>query len=130
MMFGSELASGFIGLIILVALTLGWVTVRAASAPRLRRWNRQLHVACVLFWVLGFWLLGMTFVVAETTNETLARGVLATLLVIVALPVLHDVFAGLALAVEGRHRIGHDVRIDDREGRIVALGLRCVLLRN
>jgi small-conductance mechanosensitive channel len=130
MMFGSELASGFVGLIVLVALTLAWLTVRAGSAPRLQRWSRHLHVICVLSWILAFWFLGGRFVVAETANETVARGVLAALLVIVALPILHDIFSGLALAIEGRHRIGHDVRVDDREGRIISLGLRCVLLRN
>jgi small-conductance mechanosensitive channel len=126
----TALGWGSVGVVVTVAALLGLLTARAGDAPSLRRWHRGLHAACVLSWLLALWIAGVKLVAASTWSETLARGVLALLLATVALPFLHDVFAGLALAVEGRHRVGDDVRVEGVEGRIVAFGLRTVVLRD
>jgi small-conductance mechanosensitive channel len=129
---GSEFAPrwGVIAILIGVALALGMLSTRASAAPTLRAAQRWFHTASVIGWTLGAWLTGLRLLEAPTLAETAARAVLLLILIVVALPILHDVYAGLALAIEGRHRIGDDVRIDGHEGRIVAFGLRSVVLRD
>ncbi len=129
---GSEFAPRWsvIALVLGAALALGLLTVRAGAAPTLRRGQRWLHAASVLGWTIGAWLAGLRLLEAPTLGETAARAVLLLIVIVVALPILHDLFAGLAIAIEGRHRIGDDVRIDAHEGRIVSFGLRSVVLRD
>ncbi|PRQ03924.1 mechanosensitive ion channel domain-containing protein [Enhygromyxa salina] len=112
------------------ALALSLVTTRIGAAPALRGWQRALHVLSVLAWIGAGWLIGLRLLVADTLPETAARGLLVGVLVLIALPVLNDVIAGFALAIEGRHRLGEDVRVAAFEGRIVAFGLRSVVLRD
>jgi small-conductance mechanosensitive channel len=129
---GSEFAPrwGVIALLFGVALALGLLTVRAGTAPTLRRGQRWFHAASVLGWTIGGWLTGLRLLEAPTLGETVARAVLLLIMIVVALPILHDLFAGLAIVIEGRHRIGDDVRIATHEGRIVSFGLRSVVLRD
>ncbi|MFO7564070.1 MAG: mechanosensitive ion channel [Enhygromyxa sp.] len=81
-------------------------------------------------WTLASWLVGLRLVAPDSLAETVARGLLLLIGVAVAMPVFRDVIAGLALVLEARHRLGDDVRVDDHEGRIVALGLRSAVLRD
>lgn len=129
---GAEFAprGSVIAILFGVALALGLLSVRAGAAPTLRGAQRWLHAASVLGWMFGAWLTGLRLLEAPTLAETAARAVLLLIVIVVALPILHDVFAGLALAVEGRQRIGDDVRVDGHEGRIVGFGLRSVVLRD
>lgn len=129
---GSEFAPRWSVIAILfgVALALGALSRRAGAAPTLRDAQRWLHATSVLGWTLGAWLTGLRLLEAPTLGETAARAVLLLVLIVVALPILSDVFAGVAVALEGRHRIGDDVRIEGHEGRIVAFGLRSVVLRD
>lgn len=129
---GSEFAPRWsvIALVLAAAFALGSLSVRAGSAPTLRRGQRWFHATSVLGWTLGAWLVGLRLLEAPTLAETAARAVLLLLVIIVALPVLHDLFSGLAIAIEGRHQIGDDIRIDSHEGRIVGFGLRSVVLRD
>jgi small-conductance mechanosensitive channel len=118
------------GLAIAGALALSLLTARIGAAPALRAWQRWLHVLSVLAWVGAAWVIGLRVLTADTLPETIARGLLLGLAVLVALPVLRDVLAGFVLAIEGRHRLGDEVRVADFEGRIVAFGLRSVVLRD
>jgi hypothetical protein len=129
---GSEFAPrwGVVAIMFGVALALGLLAVRAGGAPTLRGAQRWFHAASVISWMLGAWLAGLRLLEATTLAETAARAVLLLVVLVVALPILHDLFAGLAVAVEGRHRIGDDVRIEGHEGRIVGFGLRSVVLRD
>lgn len=129
---GSEFAPrwGLVVLILALALVLGLLTVRAGAAPVLRRAQRWLHASAVVAWTVGAWLAGLRLLEAPTLAETAARGLLALIIVVIALPILHDLAAGLALAIEGRHHIGDDVRIAESEGRIITLGLRSMVLRD
>ncbi len=129
---GSEFAPRWSVIAILfgVAIALGVLSTRAGAASTMRGAQRWLHAASVVGWTLGAWLTGLRLLEAPTLAETAARAVLLLILLVVALPILHDVFAGFAVAIEGRHRIGDDVRIDAHEGRIVGFGLRSVILRD
>jgi small-conductance mechanosensitive channel len=129
---GSEFAPRWsvIALVLGVALALGLLTVRAGAAPTLRGSQRWMHAGSVLGWTIGAWLIGLRLLEAPTLGETAARAVLLLIVIVVALPILHDLFSGLAIAIEGRHQIGDDVRIDAHEGRIVSFGLRSVVLRD
>lgn len=128
---GSEFAPrwGAVALILGLALALGMLTVRAGTAPVLRRGQRWFHACSVIAWTVGAWLAGLRLLEAPTLAETAARAVLLLIVVVIALPVLHDLVAGLALAIEGRHQIGDDVRVGAFEGRIIAFGLRSAVLR-
>ncbi len=119
-----------VAILFAVAAALGLLSVRAGGAPTLRGTQRWFHAASVISWTLGAWLAGLRLLEAPTLGETAARAVVLLVVIIVALPILHDLFAGLAVAVEGRHRIGDDVRIDGHEGRILGFGLRSVVLRD
>jgi hypothetical protein len=121
---------GVIALVVVTALAFGLLSVRASTAPTLRRGQRWFHAISVLGWLIGAWLAGLRLLEAPSLHETLARAVLVLAVVIATLPVLHDLFSGLALALEGRHQIGDDVRIATHEGRIVRFGLRSVVLRD
>ncbi|MFV8754860.1 mechanosensitive ion channel domain-containing protein [Nannocystaceae bacterium ST9] len=129
---GSEFAPrwSLIALALVAALALGMLSVRAGAAPTLRRGQRWFHALSVLTWTIGAWLAGLRLLEAPTLAETAARALLLLVLIIVPLPILRDVFSGLAIAIEGRHRIGDDVRVDAHEGRIVGFGLRSVILRD
>jgi hypothetical protein len=129
---GSEVAPrpSVIALVCFAALALGWLTVRAGAAPSLRRGQRWFHSLSVIGWTIAAWLIGLRLLEAPTLAETAARAVLLLVVIVVALPVLHDLFSGLAVTLEGRHRIGDDVRVDTHEGRIVSFGLRSVVLRD
>jgi small-conductance mechanosensitive channel len=121
---------GVVVIMFAVALALGLLTVRAGGTSTLRRAQRWFHAASVTCWTLGAWLAGLRLLEAPTLGEIAARAVLLLIVIVVALPGLHDLFAGVAVAVEGRHRIGDDVRIDGNEGLIVGFGLRSVVLRD
>lgn len=116
--------------VVAIALAASVLTVRLGAAPALHRWQRWLHPTAVLGWAVATWLVGLRLLAADSLAETVARGLLLLVGVVVALPVLRDVLAGLALVLEGRHRLGDDVRVDGHEGRIVALGLRSAVLRD
>ena len=132
----SEVVSGLpprwaaIALWVGVSVAVTILAARGANAPPLRRWQPILHIASVCAWSFAASLIALRFLAAPLAAESAARGLLLLLLAIVAMPTLRDLFSGLALAVEGRHRIGDDVRIAEREGRIVAFGLRSVVLRD
>jgi len=117
-------------MIVAIALAASLLTVRIGAAPALHRWQRWLHPVAVFGWGLAAWLIGLRLLAADSLAETAARGLLLVIGVAVALPLLRDVLAGLALVLEGRHRLGDDVRVDGHEGRIVALGLRSAVLRD
>jgi small-conductance mechanosensitive channel len=129
---GSEFAPrwGVIALVLGTALAFSMLTVRAGTASILRRGQRWFHAISVLGWMIGAWLAGLRLLEAPTLGETVARAVLLLVVIVIALPVLHDLFAGLALALEGRHQIGDDVRVEAHEGRIVRFGMRSVVLRD
>ncbi|KIG17783.1 conserved hypothetical protein-putative transmembrane channel protein [Enhygromyxa salina] len=118
------------GLVVAAAAALSILTARIGAAPALRAWQRGLHVLSVLAWIGASWLIGVRTLATDTLAETLARAALLGLAVLVGLPVLRDVIAGFALAIEGRHRLGDDIRVADFEGRLVAYGLRSVVLRD
>lgn len=117
------------GLIVLLALALGFIAVRAASAVALRRWQRWLLPLAVLAWGIAGWRVGLSLLSAETLAEFAARGLLLGIVLLAALPLLRDLVAGVGLAFEARHRVGDDIRIGEHEGRILAFGLRSVVLR-
>jgi small-conductance mechanosensitive channel len=113
-----------------LALVASMLAHRGANAPPLRRWQRLLHILAVAGWTVTACFAGLRLVYRPLPTETAVRGLLLLIVVAVALPILRDLFAGLAIAIEGRYGIGDDVRIDTREGRIVTFGLRSVVLRD
>jgi hypothetical protein len=116
------------GLLVLLALALAFVAVRGASAT-LRRWQRWLLPLAVLAWAVAGWRVGLALLSADTLAELGARALLCTIAMLAALPLLRDLVAGVAIALEGLHRVGDEIRIGGHEGRIQAFGLRSVILR-
>jgi len=111
------------------AVVLTWLVRRAALAPALRAWVRWLNPLVVLVWLGTVALLAMLSLRVETLAETAGRVALLVVLALVTAPMLRDLLAGVVISVEGRHRVGDDLRVGTLEGRIVALGLRSVVLR-
>lgn len=106
-----------------------FVAMRAGAAPALRRWQRWLNLLAVSSWASAAWLAGLRLLSSATGFELAAKSVMLLALFVAALPLTRDLLAGLAMAVEGRHRLGDDLRIDGHEGRLVHLGLRSIVLR-
>lgn len=113
------------------ALALGstWLTRRAASVPALRNWHRWLHPFVVLAWLATLWVVSMRLLSAATLPELAARGLILATILAALIPVLRDLLAGVAIAVEGRVGLGQKVVIAGYEGKVVHLGLRSVVIR-
>lgn len=111
------------------AVVLTWLVRRAALAPALQAWVRWLHPLVVLAWLGAAALLTMMSLRVETLGQTAGRVALLVVLGVVTAPMLRDLLSGMVIAFEGRHRLGDDIRVGALEGRIVALGLRSVVLR-
>lgn len=111
------------------AVVLTWLVRRAALAPALRPWVRWLHPLVVLTWVGAAVLLTLLSLRVDTLAETAGRVALLVVLGVVTAPMLRDLLAGMVVSLEGRHRVGDDLRVGVLEGRIVELGLRSVVLR-
>jgi hypothetical protein len=111
------------------AVVLTWLVRRAALAPALQSWVRWLHPLVVLAWLGAAALLTMLALRAETLAQIAGRVALLVVLGVVTAPMLRDLLSGVVIAFEGRHRLGDDIRFGSLEGRIVALGLRSVVLR-
>lgn len=111
------------------AVVLTWLVRRAALAPALRPWVRWLHPLVVLTWLGAAALLALLSLRVETLAETAGRVALLVVLGVVTAPMLRDLLAGMVISIEARHRVGDDIRVGELEGRIVALGLRSVVLR-
>jgi small-conductance mechanosensitive channel len=114
----------------ILAIATSWASPRIGAAVSIRRWQRQVHGVAVGAWLATGWLLGLRLVAGVTATEVLTRAALLLLAAVAALPILRDLLAGLAVVVEGRHRLGDDVRVDGHAGRIVAFGLRSAVLRD
>ena len=110
------------------AVVLTWLVRRAALAPALRPWVRWLHPLVVLTWLGAAALLALLSLRVETLAETAGRVALLVVLGVVTAPMLRDLLAGMVISIEARHRVGDDIRVGELEGRIVALGLRSVVL--
>lgn len=111
------------------AVVLTWLVRRAALAPALRPWVRWLHPLVVLTWLGAAVLLTLLSLRVDTLAETAGRVALLVVLGVVTAPMLRDLLAGMVVSLEGRHRVGDDLRVGALEGRIVELGLRSVVLR-
>jgi small-conductance mechanosensitive channel len=112
-----------------IALALSLVAGRPGVSVAIRSWQRFLLLTCVAAWVVVGFRVGLVLLAGQSVLEVAARAVLLAALVVAAMPLLRDLLTGVALALEHRHRIGDEVRLGEHEGRIVAFGIRGVLLR-
>jgi small-conductance mechanosensitive channel len=83
----------------------------------------------VLLWLGVAALLTTLLLRAETLAQTVGRIALLVVLGVVTAPLLRDLLSGVVISFEGRYRLGDDIRVAELEGRVVALGLRSVVLR-
>jgi small-conductance mechanosensitive channel len=118
-----------VGIVVGTAVVLTWLMRRAALAPALQPWVRWLHPLVVLAWLGAAALAVVPSLRAETLGESAGRVALLVVLGVVTAPMLRDLLTGMVLSLEGRHRVGDDIRVGELEGRIVSLGLRSVVLR-
>lgn len=112
-----------------LALALTLLAQRASGAPALRNWHRWLYPLVVLAWLASLWVVALRLMAAASLAEFVARAILVVGLIVAILPLLRDLLAGFAIAVEARFRVGDDVRIGTQEGKIVHLGLRSIVVR-
>jgi len=110
-----------------VALTL--LAQRASGAPALRNWHRWLYPLVVLAWLASLWVVALRLMASASFAEFVARAILVAGLITAILPLLRDLLAGFAIAMEARFRVGDEVRIGHQEGKIVHLGLRSIIVR-
>jgi small-conductance mechanosensitive channel len=113
-----------------LAIAASWASPRIGAAVAVRRWQRQVHAVAVAAWLATGWLVGLRLVAGVSASEVLTRAAVLLLAAVAALPILRDLLAGLAVVVEGRHRLGDDIRVEGHEGRIVGFGLRSAVLRD
>jgi hypothetical protein len=112
-----------------VTVVLTWLVRRAALAPALQHWVRWLNPLVVLLWLGVAALLTTLLLRAETLAQTAGRIALLVVLGVVTAPLLRDLLSGVVISFEGRYRLGDDIRVAELAGRVVALGLRSVVLR-
>lgn len=115
--------------VLVSAFALTALLRRMGRARAFRRLHRLLPAAQVLLWTA---VLGRLFAALAAPLQGSALVVAALVLAVLglaALPLLRDIVAGLAFALERRWAVGDDVRIGDVEGRIIGLGVRSLRLR-
>jgi len=112
----------------LLALAFCWVIRRISQAPAFAALRRWLPLVFVITWflVVVFWL-QRHFVEDGLSAFSFAFAV--ALVGAAALPWLHDIFWAVVFGVEHRYRIGDDLRVSGKEGRLVAVHARNVVLR-
>jgi small-conductance mechanosensitive channel len=115
---------------IAAAVVVTFVLRRAARAPALQRWSRWWNPIVVMAWLAVAGSLTWR-VLARTDTWSGVGGRIAVLLglILIAAPVIRDLLAATIIGLEGRYRITDHLRVGDHEGRVVALGLRSVVLR-
>lgn len=114
-------------LVTALALALSWAirrVVRARAFTSLRRWA-PLLLAALWLAVLSLWLRRSI----PEEAQWIARAAIAGVLVLAALPWLRNVFHALVFGLEGRYRIGDDLRIGSVEGRLSAIHFGVLVLR-
>ena len=123
-----------LALVGLVALGVVVTTVllrKVARAPALQRWARWCNPVIAVGWaslaVLAIWRIVAT---ADSVTGMLARALVVVLAIATGGPLARDLFGAAVIGIEGRHRVGDDVRVGVHEGRIASLGLRAVVLRS
>jgi hypothetical protein len=117
--------AGLVTLGLLVSLVLRRLQ-RVPGFRRVHPWIPLLHLAV---WLPLVWLLQHRLVPTATGTEAWTRTLWLLALAVAGLPWLRNVFLGVVFAIEGRYRLGDDLRIGDLEGRFVAVGLRAITLR-
>lgn len=111
------------------AVVLPWLVRRVAHAPALQHWVRWLNPLVVLVWLATAGLVAARVLATDTLAQVLGRLAILVVLGLIVAPMLRDLASGVVLSLEGRHRVGDDIRVTGLEGRIVAMGLRSVVLR-
>src|SRR5690606_33478936 len=86
-----------------VALTL--LAQRASGAPALRNWHRWLYPLVVLAWLASLWVVALRLMASASFAEFVARAILVAGLITAILPLLRDLLAGFAIAMEARFRV-------------------------
>lgn len=124
-------ASGWMLLASLVTavVVLTWLLPRVTRAPALEHWVRWLHPLVVLVWLVAMGSLAARLLITESLAQSLGHLAILAMLGVIAAPMLRDLVAGAVMRVEGRYHVGDDIRAAGLEGRIVAQGLRSVVLR-
>lgn len=119
---------GIVALGAVAGLLLTAFVQRAARAPALQTWARWFNPILVATWVALAWLATRRLLEADSTVQVAARAVVVLAVIVLFAPLLRDLFAAAVISLEGRHRVGDDIRVAGLEGRVVALGLRTVVL--
>ena len=112
-----------------IALVLTFVIRRASRAPALQAWARWFNPLVVAIWLVVAWLATKRALSAESLPQLAARVALLVAMLAIAAPLLRDLIAAVMISLEGRTRIGDDVRVAGLEGRVIELGLRSVIVR-
>lgn len=112
-----------------VALLLSFVIRRASRAPALQAWARWFNPLVVAIWLFMAWLVAKRALAADTLPQLAARVALVVVVLAIAAPLLRDLLAAVMISLEGRTRVGDDVRVAGLEGRVIELGLRSVVVR-
>jgi small-conductance mechanosensitive channel len=115
--------------VVAAALALTALLRRMGRARAFRRLHRALPAAQVLLWTLVLARGSMTFMARLEGGRLALAALFLAVVSLAALPLLRDVFCGLAFSLERRWAIGDDVRVGEVEGRITGLGVRSVRLR-
>lgn len=112
-----------------IGVALAWLARRVALAPALGHWVRWLNLLVVAVWFGGVMLLVTLLLAGTTLTQALGRIAMLSIVGVLAAPMLRDLASGAVIGLEGRHRLGDDIRVLGLEGRIVSLGLRSVVIR-
>lgn len=111
------------------AVALSLLAKRSSRAVVLRGRQAPLNAAAVVAWSVALGA-GLWRVLGSPASLWSGRVLLLVVILVIALPLLRDLFGALVLATSRAGvRPGDDVRIDGCDGRVVDLGLRTVTLR-
>ncbi len=123
--------SGIWGVVplLVIAAMLSLVVHRLGSKRLLGEIKRWAPMAHLVIWCVALWMIARASIRSLSTDWLIFELVLLLVLIVLNHSWLRSVFSGVALALEGRLRLGDTVRVGAMEGELMAFGVRAVRVR-
>lgn len=118
-----------IALVITSAVAASWTLRRIGRVRALADFHPWIPLLHIVVWCGALWLLFRPALADPSAGRAYMWLAALTVFVIAGLPWLRNVLAGLVVVLERRYRVGDDLRVGDQSGRVIAFGMRYVLLR-
>lgn len=116
--------------ILVLAATLTVIVRRIGKIQTANKFRRWLPILYVSIWGVAGMFITLTYASALPDYWVVVVGLFVVATLLASVGWMRSVTAGLALAMEGRLKIGDAIRLQHIEGEIYAFGLRSVRVRS